>query len=283
MRNRFFAEPPKAVGWRSSPRHLFHLVKSIAIQVWQVFVPFEAEPETIPDFPEITQGINNGEATVKQCQWIFDQAEQRRNQLEQKAQSTFSLMVFLVPILSSVFIYVVSKAKTGFFREVVIGLIFLAGLFVLLGFISAIRAIGVKSNQTLSLDLVIDSNGAFLPYDEVRHAKGLLYCASINTAKNDHLAQFVRGTHSMTAIAVLFVILAAIPSSFTVATQTDDIARTTIVGTVVVSPASPQSNQVTQDENAKLSERIRVLESRVALIESKPKVPRQPNRSKHPE
>ena len=265
MRNRFFAEPPKAVGWRSSPGHLFHLVKGIAIQVWQVFVPFEAEPETIPDFPETTQGINNGEATVKQCQWIFDQAEQRRNQLEQKAQSTFSLMVFLVPILSSVFIYVVSKAKTGFFREIVISLIFVAGLFVLLGFISAIRAIGVKSNQTLSLDLVIDSNGAFLPYDELRQAKGLLYCASINTAKNDHLAQFVRGTHSMTAIAVLFVILAAIPTSFTVATQTDDIARTTVVGTVVVSPASSQSNQVTQDENAKLSERIRVLESRVAL------------------
>ena len=283
MRNRFFAEPPKAVGLRSSPGHLFHLVKSIAIQVWQVFVPFEAEPETIPDFPETTQGINNAEATVKQCQWIFDQAEQRRNQLEQKAQSTFGLMVFLVPILSSVFIYVVSKAKTGLFREIVIGLIFLAGLFVLLGFISAIRAIGVKSNQTLSLDLVIDSNGAFLPYDEVRHAKGLLYCASINTAKNDHLAQFVRGTHSMTAIAVLFVILASIPTSFTVATQTGDIARTTIVGTVVVSPASSQSNQVTQDENAKLSERIRLLESRVALMESRPTVPRHPSRSKHPE
>ncbi len=283
MRNQFFAEPPKAVGWRSTPGHLIHLVKSIAIQVWQVFLPFEAEPETIPDFPETTQGINNAEATLKQCQWIFDQAEQRRNQLEQKAQSTFSLMVFLVPILSSVFIYVVSKAKTGFFREIVIGLIFLAGLFVLLGFISAIRAIGVKSNQTLSLDLVIDSNGVFLPYEEFRHAKGLLYCASINTAKNDHLAQFVRGTHSMTAIAVLFVILAAIPTSFTVVTQTGDIARTTIVGTVVVSPASSQSNQVTQDENAKLSERIRLLESRVALMESGPTVPRHPSRSKHPE
>lgn len=283
MRNRFFAEPPKAITWRSLPEHLFHLVKSIAFQVWQVFVPFEAEPEAIPDFPETTQGTNNGEATVKQCQWIFDQAEQRRNQLEQKAQSTFSLMVFLAPILTSVFIYVVSKATAGIFREVIIGLICLSGLFLLLGFISAIRAIAVKSNQTLSLDLVIDSDGAFLPYDEVRHAKGLLYCASINTAKNDHLAQFVRGTHSMTAIAVIFVILAAIPASFTVATRSEAIARTTVVGTVLVSPASPQSKQATPTEIANLSEQVQALESRVIFLESNQANHSRPRQPRHPE
>lgn len=283
MRNRFFAEPPKSIGWRSLPGHLVHLVKSVAIQVWQVFIPFDAEPEAIPDFPETTQGLNNREATVKQCQWIFDQAEQRKNQLEQKAQSTFSLMVFLVPILTSVFVYVVGKAKTGFSRQVIIGLICMAGLFVLLGFISAIRAIGVKSNQTLSLDLVIDTNGDFLPYDEVRHAKGLLYCASMNTAKNDHLAQFVRGAHSMTAIAVIFVILAAIPTSFTAASQSEDPARTTIVGTVQVAPAASQLNQATQDENAKLNERLRVLESRVASMESKPAGHRERDLSKRPD
>lgn len=283
MRNRLFADPPKAIGWRSLPGHLVHLVKSIVIQVWQVFVPFEAEPEAIPDFPETTQGLNNREATVKQCQWIFDQAEQRRNQLEQKAQSTFSLMVFLVPILTSVFVYVVSKAKTGFSRQVIIGLICMAGLFVLLGFISAIRAIGVKSNQTLSLDMVIDNNGGFLPYDEVRHAKGLLYCASMNTAKNDHLAQFVRGAHSMTAIAVIFVILAAIPTSFTAATQSEDPTRATIVGQVQVVPVPSQLNQAIQDENAKLNERLRDLESRIASMESKQTDHQKRNDPKRPD
>jgi len=282
MRNRFFADPPKAIGWRSLPGHLVHLVKSIAIQVWQVFIPFEAEPEAIPDFPETTQEPNNREATVKQCQWIFDQAEQRRNQLEQKAQSTFSLMVFLVPILTSVFVYVVGKAKAGISRQVIIGLICMAGLFVLLGFVSAIRAIGVKSNQTLSLDMVIDTNGGFLPYDEVRHAKGLLYCASMNTAKNDHLAQFVRGAHSMTAIAVIFVILAAIPTSFTAANQNEDPARTTIVGTVQVAPAPSQLNQTMQEENAKLNERLRTLEGRIASMETKQTGNRKRTLSKRP-
>lgn len=283
MRNPFFADPPKTIGWRSLPGHLLHLVKSIAIQVWQVFVPFEAEPETIPEFPESAQSTDNREATVKQCQWIFDQAEQRRNQLEQKAQSTFSLMIFLVPILTSVFVYVVGKAKSGFFRQAIIGMICLAGLFVLFGFISAIRAIGVKSNQTLSLDSVIDTNGVFLPYDEARHAKGLLYCASINTAKNDHLAQFVRGAHSMTAIAIILVILAAVPTSLTLATQSEDPARTTIVGPVQVSPASSQSDRAAQDENIKLNERLQALENRVALLESKLAGHEKQGHSKHPD
>lgn len=281
MRNPFFANPPKTIGWRSLSGHLLHLVKSIAIQVWQVFVPFEAEPEAIPEFPETAQWTDNREATVKQCQWIFDQAEQRRNQLEQKAQSTFSLMIFLVPILTSVFVYVVGKAKSGFFRQAIVGLICLAGLFVLFGFISAIRAIEVKSNQTLSLDSVIDSKGAFLQYDEARHAKGLLYCASVNTAKNDHLAQFVRGAHSMTAIAIIFVILAAIPTSLTLATQSEDPARTTIVGTVRVSPASSQFDQAIQDENVKLNERLRTLENRIALMESKQAALNKRSRLKH--
>jgi hypothetical protein len=68
-------------------------------------------------------------------------------------------MVFLVPILTSVFVYVVGRTKTGISHQVIIGLICMAGLFVLLGFVSAIRAIGVKSNQTLSLDMVIDTKG----------------------------------------------------------------------------------------------------------------------------
>jgi hypothetical protein len=268
MRNPFFADPPKAIGWRSLPGHLLHQVKSVAIQVWQIFIPFESEPKAIPSFPEAAPGAKVTESTIKQCQWIFDQTEQRRNQLEQKAQSTFSLMVFLVPVLTSVFVYVVGKAKSGVLREITIGLVSMAGVFILLGFISAIRAVGVKSNQTLSLDSVIEVNGAFRSYDEAFHAKGLLYCASINTAKNDHLAQFVRGAHSMTAIAVIFVILGAIPTSYTAATQREDVSRTAIVGTVQVMPASSQSDEVIKDENAKLNARVQSLESRIAAIEA---------------
>lgn len=65
---------------------------------------FEVQPRDIADFPDSPSDANVSDSLVKECQWIFDQAKQRRNALEQKAQSTFSLMVFLVPLLTSVFL-----------------------------------------------------------------------------------------------------------------------------------------------------------------------------------
>jgi hypothetical protein len=118
-------------------------------------------------------------------------------------------MLFLVPLLSSAFVFVVSKTTMGHLRTVTIALVGAAALFVLLGFISAIRAVAVKTSETLSLTSVLLDNGQFRAYDEAFHAKRLLYCASMNTAMNDHIAQFVRGVHSMTSTAVLLLILAS--------------------------------------------------------------------------
>jgi hypothetical protein len=266
MRNRFFADPPKAIGWRGILGHLGLSIKRLLVQVWQIVVFFEGEPKDIEPFPESDQ-IHIGEPTVKQCQWIFDQTEQRRNQLEQKAQSTFSLMLFLVPVLISAFVFIAGKIRDGFLRDLTIVLVGLSGLFILLAFIAAIRAVNVKSNQTLSLPSVIQPSGEFRVYSESFHAKGLLYCASMNTATNDHLAQFVRGAHSMTVIAVLLVIVAAVPTSFTAATQPAEVTRTAIVGTVQIEPPPAQPVQTLQEENAKLKARSQLIEQRLAVLE----------------
>ena len=69
----------------------------------------------------------------------------------------------------------------------------------------------VKASQTLTLGAVLKDNGTFRPYQAAFHAKGLLYCASMNTAMNDHLAQFVRGAHAMTGTAVLIMLITCIP------------------------------------------------------------------------
>jgi hypothetical protein len=92
-------------------------------------------------------------------------------------------------------------------------LVGLSAVCLLLGFISAIRAVGVKENQTLFLDSVLTEDGQFRKYSEAFRARGLLYCASMNTAMNDHIAQFVKGAHILTAIAVLVLLAAAIPTS----------------------------------------------------------------------
>lgn len=85
----------------------------------------------------------------------------------------------------------------------------------------------------------------------------------------------------MTAIAVIFMILAAILTGFTVVTQSQDIARTTIVGAVTVSPASIRSEQATQAENTQLMERVHALENRLASIQLKQTNLRLQDHSKH--
>ena len=82
----------------------------------------------------------------------------------------------------------------------------------------------------------------------------------------------------MTEIAVIFVILAAIPTELTVGAQGQDVARTTIVGTVNVSRSPSQD---TQTDNVRLNERVRVLESRVTSMELRLTNPRRRGHSKH--
>jgi hypothetical protein len=164
-----------------------------------------------------------------------------------------------------------------------ISLVSLSGLFILLGFIAAIRAVSVKSQQVLSLDAVIHPNGKLRAYSESFHAKGLLTCASMNTAINDHLAQFVRGAHSMTAIAVLLLILAAVPTSITAVTGSPEVTRTSIVGSIQVAAPTPRPVTSGQDEIAKLNARVRSLEQQLIALGKNATEHKPIYRGKHPE
>jgi amino acid transporter len=208
---------------------------SVRIIVCQVFVPFEPRPAEIDSLPE--PAIKIGESEVKECQWIFDQAEARRLQLEQKAQSTFGLMVFLVPLLASLFVFLVNRATIhATSRTVAIALLVVSACLVLLGFISVVRAISVKTFETLYLGAVIDlKDGQFRQYDHAFHARGLLYCASMNTAMNDHIAQFVKGGQILIAGAVIAVLAAAVPAATIFSSLAPAATEAKLVGSVNVS------------------------------------------------
>src|SRR5579863_3441154 len=213
MNSQFIAKPPRPVKWSSIPKHLVQMFRHIGYIIWQIVVPFNSRPEEIAPFPELDPKVQVTESQVEQCQWIFDQAEERRVNLEQKAQSTFGLMVFLVPLLASLFVFIISKGTTSSTLIVTLLLVAASAVFLLLGFISAVRAVGVKENQTLFLDSVLTEDGQFRKYSDAFRARGLLYCASMNTAMNDHIAQFVKGAHILTAAAVLVLLVAAVPTS----------------------------------------------------------------------
>jgi len=280
MTPRFIAEPPLSVKWGSLRKHLRQMLLRFWFIVWQIVVPFNSRPEEVDTLPEPKAEVSD--AHVEQCQWIFDQAEERRVHLEQKAQSTFGLMVFLVPLLASLFVFIVSRATTSSasIRAIAISLLVLSAVLLLLGFISAVRAVAVKTIETLYLHSVIDEAGAFRKYNKAFHARGLLYCAAMNEAMNDHLAQFVKGAHVLTAAAVLVLVVASVPTGVMLSSlPSSSPTQTKIVGPVEVS--SPDLTAVHDDianlkkDIGKLSdskaneEGLKRLEDRVAKLEAR--------------
>lgn len=235
MNSQFIAKPPSHVGWRSLPKHLNRLWQSVKYVLWQIIAPFNPRPDEIEPFPDPDGEIAVTEAHVKQCQWIFDQAETRRAHLEQKAQSTYALMLFLVPLLASFFVFVIGKGTTSRTLAVMLVLTTVSAVFLLLAFISAVRAVAVKGGETLFLDSVIHESGQFRKYSEGFHARGLLYCASMNTAMNDHIAQFVKGAHILSAASILLLLAAAIPTSAVFLRLPASPTQTQIVGPVSLS------------------------------------------------
>src|ERR1019366_1708783 len=105
--------------------------------------PFEPRPKEIDPLPDPAAKLTD--VQVRLCQWLFDQAEARRTHLEQKAQSTFGLMVFLVPLLSSVLVFLINKpnVQSAWNRIPAIAFACFSAILVLLGFISVLRALSV--------------------------------------------------------------------------------------------------------------------------------------------
>lgn len=253
MSPRFIAEPPPAVQPHALAKHLRQLLRRARYILWQIVAPFNSRPEEIDPLPEPKAEVTDSH--VKQCQWIFDQAEERRIHLEQKAQSTFGLMVFLVPLLASLFVFIINRTTTSgeAIRTFAIGALIVSAVLLLLGFISVVRAVSVKAMETLYLHSVIDEAGQFREYSKAFHARGLLYCAAMNQAMNDHLAQFVKGAHLLTAAAVLALVIAAVPISFVFYSLPPSPTQTTIVGPVEVSSTELSS---IREEVANLKEDI---------------------------
>jgi hypothetical protein len=244
MTPRFIAEPPLPVSRGALRTHLRQTIVRLGFIMWQIVVPFKSRPEEIDPFPAPIAEVTDEQ--VEQSQWIFDQAEERRVHLEQKAQSTFGLMIFLVPLLSSLFVFISSRAATSgaASRTFATVLLVLSAIFLLLGFVSAVRAVSVKGVEGLFLSSVIDDAGQFREYSKAFHARGLLYCAAMNQAMNDHLAQFVKGAHLLTAAAIVALAIAAVPASV-VLSDPSSPTQTKIVGPVDVS--SPELRAVGDD------------------------------------
>lgn len=216
--------------------------------------PFNLRPEEPTDLPQNPSVIPT-EDHLKQCQSIFDDCEARRARIEQKAQWAFAVVAFLVPLLASVFVFIFRTTRMER-AGLIVALAFLgsSASLLLLSFLSAARALSIRPTEVLYFDGVIDtSTGDFRPYDITRRAQGLLYCASINSAMNDHMAQLVKGAHLFAAFAVVAFSIGVIPAGLDLMGHAAAPSQTTIVGAVNVK--SPELEAL-RAEVAEISTRL---------------------------
>jgi hypothetical protein len=250
----------------------------LGLALLQPIIPFNPRPREPEPLPRQIGEIDD--AQFKLCQEIFDQQEERRTHLEQKAQWTFAIIIFLVPLLTSIYVLLFrdtsAHTTNRFFATC---FLFISGVLLLLGFISIVRAILVQARETLFLSALIDQTGQFLNYSKARHAKGLLWCGAMNTASNDHIAQFVKGAQILVAGAVIALLVAAVPAGFEFSSHASSPTQVNIGASVSVT--STQLDALTdqvgelKDVIAKSGEdqiarnQLLLLQNRVTELEAK--------------
>ena len=196
------------------------LIKAIAkrffgvVFLFELLRPYELGPRK-PDQEPPKDAGDITDAQFALCQSIFDHSEARGIHIEQKAQWTFTVIAFLMPVL--VFLVRDPAIRVGD-NSLSLAFLTVSALLLFISFISALRAMAIRSREILYLDAVINKmDGTFLEYKIETHAQGLLYCAAMNHAMNDHIAQFVKGAHLSLAFAVISFTMGVGVTSFQMA------------------------------------------------------------------
>ena len=207
MRSPFFAKPIRSL-WRLPARQIckkmIQCILGLIYMLIRPLIPYESMPgQPCKPFAEISGTCTRDQLAL--CQYIFDESTTRRIHIEQKAQWTFTAIAFLIPTLASVLIFFLRDANfQSAAYPVRLTFILSSSCLLVLSFISALRAMTIKYSESLFLHSVIEEDSeTFRKYEIEFHAKGLLYCAVMNAAINDHMAQFVKGAYTLLAIAVI--------------------------------------------------------------------------------
>lgn len=231
----FKAEAPSTLGTgRQGPlsRQLRRICGDVGTMLIYTVKPFNPAPEPPDDPPPGRVGKDQ----LAQCQKMFDDTEASRDSLEAKARATFSVISFLAPLTASIFVFLLSRS-TAAHDTLLVAKVFAgaAAFLMILAFVSIARAVSVQQREALGLQAVIDyDRSKFRPYNRSFHARGLIYCASVNQAMNAHIAQFVKGAHVFATVAVLALIVAALPTGLILVTERQT-TKTELTGPVVIS------------------------------------------------
>ncbi|MFX0185469.1 MAG: hypothetical protein ACFE95_20490 [Candidatus Hodarchaeota archaeon] len=242
-----------------------------------LFASYDIRPQSPTNFTSKMPKGNISEEQLKLCQHIYDESKNRDEKLTNKANATLSTIAILVPLMLSALAYIRSvTAITPWYHRLSTAVITTSLAFLLLAFIAAFRALFIRGYEALYLNAVIDSDEKGVkPYSVDTHARGLLWCATNNTAMNDQKADFVRASHLFVTISVIMLIVSAAPIIYA---PTPEDKTQQVKGTMQITSDSIETlladirNEIkaTRESSIDRSDfqnRIRLINERMLLIE----------------
>lgn len=277
MEKEFIGRPPLPLGRGSGGsflKQIWRLCVGFKDFLWIAIIPFNPRPEEILEPPQV-RSDDVDDKQLEQCQRIFDDVESSRVQLEQKARATFTLIAFLVPLLASIFVFLLEQTSLNSNEyKVSVILLLVSSVLLVFGFISIVRAISLKTVEKPFLQSVFDfEKKEFRKYNKAVHARGLLYCASMNQGMNDHISQFVKGAHILSACSIIMFAAGAV--SIALAHQpkaSSSLTKIEVIGLIapLTSDLIELRNEMeTLNKSNKMLTLNRALEKKIDGIEAK--------------
>lgn len=238
--------------------------------------PFNPAPEAPALPPEVPWWLDEEEA-LQLCRDAFERIEQTREFLEVKARATFSICAILVPLIISAGEFVLVRPATR--SWLTMALAYTSGFLTLLSFLSAARAAAVQERQDMALESIADpALNCFRRDGAASKARGFLYCSSINSAMNAHIAQLVKGAQVLGALAVILLTATALSAAVAAANSQPTPVLTKAAEPVPVQPISVRVDEAqfrqlleqfetTAANEQALSRQNQVLENRIEELE----------------
>jgi hypothetical protein len=212
------AGPSRYFAKRPTPRRLsWETLKQSGRTVWHLFrhtlASYDPNP---PELTALTSDNPKGSIQREQielCRLVYDTEEHRHEKVEEKATATLSLVAALTPFIVSAVVYMATSsafsARERGFALVIFALSFLS---LLIAFIASVRATGIRAVKSLHIHSVIDpETDVIKAFNPDSFGRGLLWCASVNSAVNDHIADFVRAAQMFLVFSVILLVFAAAP------------------------------------------------------------------------
>lgn len=186
------------MGWVATQAAVFwHLLS-------HTFAHFEAAPREPGRITDASPSGTFEAEHIALCQAIFDEQDKRQERLEGKAQVVQGVVAVLAPLLIGLLVFVLTPDSGLTSISLVLAFAIPALALGAVALVASLRAVGVRRRHSLNVGAVVKVEAASVSqYTADRHARGLLWCAAMNDAMNDHVADFVRSAQAFLILAVI--------------------------------------------------------------------------------